>query len=147
MRYPYKGFTLIELLLVLFIIGLGVSMVSVSIGRAYEKTLLSAEARRMQNTLRRARELSLVERVSVTFALDKDKRAYWLEKDGQPYGNRKTLPEGFTLTGETVVFMPKGDSSGGALSIIDRGGRRYDIAVDPVTGGASSQKTLKRQEQ
>ncbi len=135
MRYlSNKGFTLIELIVVLIILSVASAIAVVSVGRAHEKRVFKEQALRVQGTLRHARDISLLDRIPVTFALEEEDGKFWLEKDGAPYGRVRTLPEGFELAGEGIVFLPKGNSTGGFITIKKEDGRGYAIEVDTVTG-------------
>jgi type II secretion system protein H len=142
MRYLYRyrserGFTLIELIVVLFILGIAMAIGTVSTMRAYQKSILKDEALRVQGTLRLARDASLIDRMPVTFALEPDSGTFWLERQGSAYGKVRKIPSGLEIEGEPIVFMPKGNSTGGVITIRrseeDRG---YVIEVDTVTGTA-----------
>jgi|Deesub1362A_J573_1020465.scaffolds.fasta_scaffold00045_35 general secretion pathway protein H len=138
MKYLYKnGFTLLELIIVLFIVGIAASIVTVSVNRAYKKSIVRQEAKRIHGILRHARELSLLQRTPVVFALDEENNIFWLEKDGAVYGKVKTVPRGIRLSGEPIVFLPKGNSTGGLITLMDSEERGYSIEVDPVTGTAT----------
>lgn len=137
MRYPFRpegGFTLLELLIVLFIAGMGFSIVAVSMGRSYEKSVVRQEAVLLQAAMRQAREQSVLQRSQFAFAFKEN--LYWLEKDGSPYGAARKLPEGLKLSGKPIAFMPKGNSTGGAVSLTKEGGGGFSIAVDAISGAA-----------
>ncbi|MEW6214317.1 MAG: hypothetical protein AB1478_03805 [Nitrospirota bacterium] len=128
------GFTLLELMIILFIAGISISVVILSAGRIREKTIFKEEARRLHATLRYAREISLLERIDVTFDLDEEgSNKYWLVKRDR-IENEHLLPEGFSITGEAITFFPKGNCSGGIINIKDDKGREYRFEVDPVLG-------------
>ena len=128
------GFTLIELIIVLFIIGLTASVVIISAGKIHEKTVFNEEARKLFLTIKHAREVSLLERRNVEFKIKEDENRYWLDYgDGKTY-NLHSIPKKFTITGEAVVFFPKGNSSGGLIKIDNGKGREYTIEIDPVLG-------------
>ena len=142
MRYHFKknGFTLLELIIVMFIAGIGLSIVGVAAARSYEKGMLRQEAARLHSTMRYARELSLMQRAPVGFALQEEEGVYWLEKNGSLWGDKKAVRSGHVLEGEPIVFLPKGNSTGGYISITDSRERGYSIEVDPVTGRATIQR-------
>lgn len=137
MRYPSEdGFTLVELIVVLVVAGVALAIVTLSLNRAYQKSVLREEATRLQGTLRHARDTSLLMRLPVLFALDEEEDAYWLESDGQVRGNVKRLPDGVELTGTEVVFLPKGNTTGGWVTIRRADGAGFTVEVDTVTGKA-----------
>jgi prepilin-type N-terminal cleavage/methylation domain-containing protein len=129
-----KGFTLLELILVLFIAGVALSLVAGVVGKSRGKALLRQEASDLRNYLRHARERSLMERMPYIVALDPEAGTYWIEKDGEPAGKRRNLPEGIGISGSDIVFLPKGNSTGGEITLKDTRERGYIVAVDPVTG-------------
>jgi general secretion pathway protein H len=140
MRYRFnkdsRGFTLLELIIVMFIAGIGLSIVGVAAAKSYEKSMLRQDAARLHSMMRYARELSIMQRVPVGFALE-EKGLYWLEKNGSLLGDKKAVRSGYVLKGEPIVFLPKGNNTGGYISITDSRERGYSIEVDPVTGRAS----------
>ncbi len=131
------GFTLLELIVVLWILGIAMAVVTISIQRAHEKGFLKDEAQRVHGTLRQARDISLIDRIPITFVVNAEEGNFWLEKDGGVYKKVSHLPQGLEIQGEPIVFMPKGNSTGGTIilktSEQDRG---YVIEVDSVTGTA-----------
>lgn len=128
-----KGFTLLELMIVLFIAGLSLSVVILSVGRMHENAVFKEEVRKLHAALRYAREISLVERVEVRFDIDEEGSKYWIFKEDR-IEKEHLLPQGFLITGEGITFSPKGDSSGGFVEIKDDKDRGYRIEVDPVLG-------------
>lgn len=137
MIYLYKaGFTLLELIIVLFIMAIGASIVAVSVSRSYEKGVLRGEVTRLHSTLRQARELSLQQRTPFTFVLEQEDGTFRLEKNGVLYGRLLSVSKDVILKGKSIVFLPKGNSTGGYITVTNSKGRGYFIEVDPVTGTA-----------
>ena len=131
------GFTLFELLLVLFIVGLAASVVMFSGSRLQEKTIFNTEARKLYLTVKHAREISIVERRDIVFKLDVESKKYWIDYGDDKTSETHSIPQKFSLSGEDVIFFPKGDSSGGKMEIDNGKGQKYEVNVDPVLGTAS----------
>ncbi len=129
-----SGFTLFELLIVLFIIALTSSVVFFSAGRLHEKTVFHEETRRLVQTIKQARQISLLEKKTVEVTIDEEAGNYRLQRGDENVSAGHTVPEGYTITGDSLLFFPKGNSSGGTLMITDGKGREYEIKVDPVVG-------------
>ena len=129
------GFTLIELVLVLALLAMATAVTMVSIGRTSDKALIRDEASLLQGALRQARQASLFERVPVTFVMDVQGGAYSLLKGKRELRESHDIPGRLDLAGsEEIVFFPKGDSTGGSISLTGPEGRSYIIEVDRVTG-------------
>lgn len=136
-RSSQTGFTLFELLLVLFIIGLAASVVMFSGSRMQEKTIFNTEARKLYLTVKRAREISILERMDISFKVDAEAKSYWIAYGDANTSETHSLPQKFTIAGEDVIFFPKGNSSGGKIEIDNGKGQKYEVTVDPVFGTAS----------
>lgn len=134
------GFTLLELLVVLFIVGITVSVVAVSVARLHDKTLFTEEARRIYLTTKQARESAILDRREVAFKMNEETNTYWLDyQDSKPSENH-IVPKKFIVTGADIFFFPKGNSSGGLIEIQNEKGQKYAIEVNPVLGTS----TIKR---
>jgi len=136
------GFTLLELILVLAVLAMAASITMVSIGRTSQKALIRDEASMLQGALRHARRESLLARVPVSFALDTESGSYGVFKKGESEPEEShQLPASLLISGsEEIVFFPKGDSTGGRLTLSGPEERRYLIEVDSVTGLAKLQR-------
>jgi type II secretion system protein H len=132
-----RGFTLLELLFVLLIIGLTAAVVTISTGRLRDKTRFNQEARRLYQTVKHAREISLMERKNIEVRIDDEGTQYWIYYGDDKSSELHSLPQKFSVTGDTVIFFPKGNSSGGSIKINDGKGQEYHIEIDPVLGIAS----------
>ena len=128
-----KGFTLLELVIVLFIVLLSVAVVVFSTGRLHERTLFNDETRRIAQTLKHAREISLMERRDVLFRINSEENKYWIEY-GSSILNSHVLHEGIKLSGGDVIFFSKGNSSGGQIEIDNSNKQVYVIEIDPILG-------------
>ncbi|RMG03462.1 MAG: type II secretion system protein GspH [Nitrospirae bacterium] len=148
------GFTLLELLVVLVLVGIIAAIVSLSIGVAQKKTQLRDAARRAYLQIRHAREVAVLEKKYVSLSISDEGDAYTIrsgteskeaelqtgdDNGKRPAGNSDILyqvkmPTGINISGKTIVFYPRGDSTGGKLLITDRDGRSYMIMVDEFSG-------------
>ncbi len=116
------------------IAGLASAVVIFSIGRIRDSTVFNQEARRIYQTLKRAREIAVIERTDVTVTVDEEAGRYGIERsDGKTLVSR-TLPRGTGVTGKGSVFFPKGDSSGGVIKLQNEKGQGYAIEVSQVLG-------------
>jgi len=135
-----RGFTLLELLVVLFIVGIIVSVVAVSFGRLRDKTLFTEEARRIYLTTRHAREAAILDKREIAFRLNEETSTYWLDYSGSKPAEKHAVPNKFIITGPDIFFFPKGNSSGGLIEIQNEKGQKYAIEVNQVLGTS----TIKR---
>ncbi len=142
MKYPYKsGVTLLELIIVLFIIGLAAGVVTVSLSKMHDKTVIREDMKRIYGVLRLARNTAVMERKEVTF--NADEGSVWLEGAASPGaigaadGKRYPL-KGITLKVKQgpIIFYPKGNSTGGLIEMKDSKDRLYYMEVDAVSGNA-----------
>ncbi|MDP2167052.1 MAG: GspH/FimT family protein [Thermodesulfovibrionales bacterium] len=133
---PCSGFTLLELLLVLFIAGIAISIVAVSVTRVYEKTVFKEEIKRLYTSLRQARDMAVLQRAVFAFSVDAGGGSYRLEKDGEAYGSPNVMPPDVRIKGDRIMFFPKGNSTGGSIEIDGPHERKYLIEVEAVTGRA-----------
>jgi general secretion pathway protein H len=131
------GFTLLELIIVLVIIGLASAVVLFSIGRLHETTLFSQEARRVYQTLNRAREMAVIGRTDIVVRVDEEGQYYGIEHENGQSSGRQTLRKGSELSGKDIVFYPKGNSSGGVVTLRNAKGQGYSIEVNQVLGKPS----------
>lgn len=137
MRYPSKaGFTLLELIIVMLLAALAASVAAVAVGRSHDRTVLRQEAAKVRNLLGHARERSLMERAPFALVINGETGAYRLERAGSPVGRPFRPGEGVRLEGGPIGFFPKGNSTGGRLTLKGRQNRGYYIEVDEVTGKA-----------
>jgi general secretion pathway protein H len=132
-----RGFTLLELLVVLFIVGIIVSIVAVSVGRIRDKTVFTEEARRIYLTTKHAREAAILERREVAFRLNEESKTYWLDYAASKPSEKYVVPKQFVITGADIFFSPKGNSSGGLIEIQNEKGQKYAIEVNQVLGTSS----------
>ena len=137
LRAGNRGFTLLELLLVLFIVGLAASVVMFSGSRLQEKSRFNTEARKLYLTVKHARETAILERMDIVFKIDVEANRYWLAYGDNETSDIHSIPQTFILSGEDIVFFPKGNSSGGRIQIDNGKGQKYEVTVDTVLGTPS----------
>jgi general secretion pathway protein H len=139
-----KGFTLIELIVVLAIAALLVAVVMPFGAHRRDHDALASGAREIAASLRLARSRAILQDRPASFLVDVENGFY------RPPGATasRPVPAGshlalFTaseeLLGEgtgTIRFYPDGSSSGGGIAL-SRGGDRFDVLVDWLTGGVS----------
>jgi len=147
------GFTLIELIIVLFIIGISLSLTGIFTN--YKGSLLELKkfARELSVTLRYARSHAVAEKTRYTFILSEDKRMYGLyagfrddvsieEQNPIVY---KAVPDTIETImedkdGGRIDFSPQGNSNGGMIEIRDRKGNSFLVIVNKITGRAEVRK-------
>jgi len=134
-RAGNRGFTLIELLVVLALIAMASSVVILSVSTALKKSVLKNEARRLYAGLKHAREMAIARHTAVKFEPTGESRGYSLTYGAETILAR-SLPGGISLSADTIVFYPLGDSTGGTITISDEYGRTYEISVSGITGKA-----------
>lgn len=142
-----RGFTLLELLVVLVIASLAVSLVGPAFQRILPGLTLEAESRELMALLRHARSQAILSGSPVAVSQDVESGGLRLSYREQPH----VLPERFSLTLEAgpgqvdspgemgwgaaqILFYPRGDSSGGRLSLALEQGRSELIEVDWLSG-------------
>jgi general secretion pathway protein H len=138
-----RGFTLMELLVVLVIASLAISMVGPAFQRLLPGLTLEAESRKLAGLLRHARSQAILSGAPVALSQDAESGGLLLSYREQPY----VLPEHFSLTLEPgpgateaavgvtqILFYPRGDSSGGSLSLALDDGRSEAVSVDWLSG-------------
>lgn len=136
-----RGFTLIELIMVLAVIALAASITAISIGRTSQKALIRDEASLLQGALRLARQESLFSRTPVFFVLEPEDGTYAVLRGEAEVRERHQVPASLMLTGsQEIAFFPKGNSTGGSVTLSGPAGRSYLIEVDHVTGIAKLQR-------
>ncbi len=137
------GFTLLELLVVLVIASLAIGLVGPAFQRLLPGLTLEAESRKLVALLRHARSQAILGGAPVSVSQDLESGGLRLSYREQAYA----LPEGLSLVlqpgpaggdpfaGEAqILFYPRGDSSGGSLSLSLATGRSEDISVDWLSG-------------
>jgi len=134
------GFTLLELIVVLVILGMATTLTIVEVGRRKDKTEFLGEVRRISVILKKARQNAIMDRMEYSFHTDFDVEGrpyYWIEREGQPEGTSRSLPEGYDISDTVVAFFPRGYSTGGDVILKNGKGREAVVSVDPILGRVS----------
>lgn len=135
-----RGFTLLELIIVMLIISISTAIVYISISIAERKALLKDTARRIFISLRYAKEMAVMQRKLMGFIVDDNGKAYSIiqisNEEGDDYQliKRGEIKRDIVIDGESIVFYPLGNSSGGTIMVSDSENRKIRITVDDITG-------------
>ncbi|HVV64322.1 MAG TPA: prepilin-type N-terminal cleavage/methylation domain-containing protein [Rhizomicrobium sp.] len=126
-----SGFTLLETLVVIAIMALIAALVAPDMERTLEGLSLQQSVRLLQADLRVARGTALRTGQKVDLEATNGGREYdWI-------GGTRYMPAGVTLQmSNPIVVYPDGSVVSANIVMAARG-RRYAIAVDPVTGGVT----------
>lgn len=136
-RSSRAGYTLIELLAVLALLSIVVAIAGISISRQMDKTRIKDEAMRLRNTMRHARDLSIVERIPYIVIVNSTEGSYTLRRADRQGAKPHALPRGISIEESAeVVFWPKGNCTGGSFVIRDEHERRYEVDVEVSTGAS-----------
>lgn len=147
------GFTLIEIIIVLFIIGIASGLVGVWISRGSGSLETKKFTKEISAVLRYARTRAVAEKKIYCFSIDKEKQALILFTEEVDYKNvailmDKPIPEEVQMTlldrdeeSSHVAFFPRGNSTGGAISILNENGKGYWITINKITGKVDVVKT------
>lgn len=144
------GFTLLEVLVVVFLIGIVLTLAVLSVGHN-EDRVLKDEARRLAALLELARQESIVESLEMALAIDD--RAYsfqmfdgqsWLPVADDPILRPRELPDEMELKveidGQLVEMMKKAADAAAAVNKDEKGSTKDDATQD----GAGDKPAVKR---
>lgn len=133
------GFTLIEILLVLAIFAMTVALVAPAVTSGIKTVRLRGTAKKITTMLKYARNLAISERKVYYSRVLPDEFILVAGKEGK-LKKKITIPEEVEIKasyGDTIIFYPSGNSSGGLLKVRDRKGEDfYSISVEPLSGRA-----------
>jgi Tfp pilus assembly protein FimT len=148
-----RGFTLLEIILVLVFIGLIAGLTTPFVMSTLERIKHQTEAREINSALRYARSEAITRKTATTFNANIDSKNYWLSsKEAKKSSVNKTLDPGFSMLHITskeetidngsfsIIFYPRGNSSGGTIRIAKvspgKSDSAYEITIDPITGNS-----------
>jgi general secretion pathway protein H len=137
-----KGFTLLELIIVMFLIGLMLSLASVFFANTLPSSKFNATAREIAATIRHARTLAQLKGERQIITIDMDEHKYGIDGLGV-----KHLPDGVSVkvidprageieTGKYQLgFPPTGGIEGGTI-ILWSSKKTATIEIDPIVGSS-----------
>lgn len=138
-----KGFSLLELLVVLFIIGLAVSVVFPVLEKGLSSIRLKTSAREVAAALREARSLAVSKCERQVLNIDVDEGKYWLNADASDahelapnvrFLSVQVQGSEFREGKPGIVFFPLGNSSGGTITVSGEREIKGRIEARLVTG-------------
>ena len=137
-----KGFTLLELIIVIFLVGLMLSLASVFFANTLPSSKFSATAREIAATIRHARNLAQLKGERQTVTIDMDAHKFGIDGVGA-----KDMPAGVSVkvidprvgdieTGKYQIdFAPTGGIEGGTI-VLWNSKKKVTIEIDPIVGSA-----------
>ncbi len=137
-----KGFTLLELIIVMFLIGLTVSLSAVLFANSMPSSKFSATAREIVASIRHARTLAQLRGETQTFTIDMEAHKYGIDtvtsKDIPPGISVKVVDplQGDVQTGKyQFEFPPTGGTQAGTI-VLWNSKKTVRIEIDPIVGSA-----------
>jgi general secretion pathway protein H len=135
-----QGFTLIELIVVLFIVVLGMSVISINLS-SNDSTELKAAARDIVSALRYARGQALTAHEETTVDFDLAEKSYTVSNRDKVYTIAKGIHVAVVtaqseITGQeqgSIRFFADGSSSGGRVTL-ESGNVAWRIDINWLTG-------------
>lgn len=158
-EYQQTGFTLLEILVVLVILGLVVTISAPPLARSLESTAFHARANDIESQINDLRIAALISRKNirlVTISEDFENEQETFEQGGQNYGDplnfnpqnrtykyipvipddrQLTLPDGWSVRGQEMIFLSTGVCLGGTLEVRSPSGqkRNYNFKAPDCT--------------
>jgi general secretion pathway protein H len=137
-----KGFTLLELIIVMFLIGLTLSLAAVLFSNSLPSSKFSATTREITASIRHARTLAQLRGEKQTFTIDMEAHKYGIDtvtsRDIPPGISIKVVDplQGDVLTGKYQFdFPPTGGAQGGTI-VLWNSKKTVRIEIDPIVGAA-----------
>lgn len=141
------GFTLLELLLVMFIIGLSAALSIPVVGSSIDSLKIKSAAKNLSTILKHARNTAIAEKQPYTVQIKPQENMVFLAPFLKPESKKEIkLSEKAKiakvtrfnapaeLEEKTITFYPRGNSSGGSITIHDANDRpAYIINIEPAT--------------
>jgi Tfp pilus assembly protein FimT len=159
-----RGFTLIELAVILFIIGLVMTLAMPYFG-SLESASLRSQARQLATRASYLYEEAAAQKVILRINFDLDHNGYFVTRmdpfapqptyvaETGPAGERVHLPEDVRIVDITVEglgtfkhgmvtcqFYPSGYADGAVIHMADRRGDAYTLNINPLTGAVSAMR-------
>jgi general secretion pathway protein H len=137
-----KGFTLLELIIVMFLMGLMLSLVGVLFSSTLPSSKFSATTREVAATIRHARTLAQLRGEDQKVTIDMEARKYGIDN-----ATAREIPPGISikvidpLQGEVVTgkyqfnFPAIGGVEGGTI-VLWNSTKKARIEIDPIVGSA-----------
>lgn len=159
-----SGFTLLELTIVLFIVGLSVTLISPSLTRFSRSAEMRATAQKISSILRNSRSEAVHRREIHQVLFDSGSKRVKVQaikpedleseetKEKSPPARTFSLPEWIQIREmktwanqistelPTIEFYPNGGSNGGSFLLEGEGQRGYRIQVHSVTGAVKIER-------
>jgi general secretion pathway protein H len=137
-----KGFTLLELIIVLFLIGLMLSLATVFFASTLPSSKFSATTREIAATIRHARTLAQLRGEKQTITIDMDSHSYGIDNVGG-----KNIPPGISIkvidprlgdiqTGKYQIDFPATGGIEGGTIVLSNSKKTATIEIDPIVGSA-----------
>lgn len=144
-----RGFTLIELVAVVILIGIALTVASMSFGKSMNSAKVQAASRDLVAALRYTRGQAIVTGKQAALDLDMQNNTYQAPGKGMvklPHDMRMVLltaeSEQTGATSGRIRFFPDGASTGGHISVL-LGQREWRINVSWLTGEVTREELRK----
>lgn len=135
-----RGFTLVEMMVVVAVLGLAMTLISMSGPPGGGGQTLRHEVAELAGGLREARSLAIADNRTVAVTVDLADRQ-WKIADGQTHPLPADAEIRFLIVSERgggpergrIHFFPDGSATGGRIDFLENG-RHFQIAIDWLSG-------------